>query len=323
MKKALSDCHVLVTSTSFGRFDPHLRAELEANVGKVSYNETGKPLSSTDLTSILPGVDGYIAGLDLIDRAALEAANELQVVARYGVGTDRVDLEAARELGIVVTNTPGANAVSVAELTVALILNLVRPVLDAREQTRSGGWPRTIGFTLEGRTIGLIGLGAIGKEAAKRLRGFACRLLAYELLPDEAFAADYEVDLVPLNKLLADSDIVSLHVPVLPQTEGMVDASFLAKMKEGSYLINTARGELVDEQALFKSITSGHLAGAALDAFAQEPPGVENPLLSLAEVIATPHMGAHTDGATNAMGWMALRNCLAVLRGEGALHRVV
>ena len=320
--KALSDCHVLVTSTSYGRFDPRLKAELETQVGRVSYNESGKPLSPADLVKLLPDVDGYIAGLDNIDRPALDAAGQLQVVARYGVGTDRVDLEAARELGIVVTNTPGANAVSVAELTVALILNLVRPVFYASKQTRSGGWPRTSGLTLEGRTIGLVGLGAIGKAVAERLRGFACRLVAYEVLPDQQFAAANNVELVTLDELLAASDMVSLHIPVLSETRQLVDESFLAKMKKGSYLINTARGELVDEQALFEAITSEHLAGAALDAFGQEPPGAENPLLNLPQVIPTPHMGAHTDGATNGMGWMALRNCLAVLRGEEALHRV-
>ena len=253
----------------------------------------------------------------------MEAAVQLQVVARYGAGTDRVDLEAAQELGIVVANTPGANAVSVAELTVAFILNLVRPVINACEQTRAGGWPRLNGLTLEGRTIGLIGLGAIGKEVAKRLRGFACRLLAYDVLPDKAFAAENHIRLLKLDELLAASDIVSLHVPVLPQTRAMVNDSFLARMKERSYLINTARGELVDEQALFGAITSGHLAGAALDAFAQEPPGAENALLRLSQVIATPHMGAHSDGAINAMGWMSLRNCLAVLEGEEAINRVV
>ena len=321
--KALSDCHVLVTSTSFGRYDPRLKRELEERVGKVSYNESGKPLSPAELVALLPDVDGYIAGLDTIDRAALEAAGQLQVVARYGVGTDRVDLEAARELGIVVTNTPGANAVSVAELTVAFILNLVRPVINACEQTRSGDWPRMSGLTLEGRTVGLIGLGAIGKEVAKRLHGFACRLLAYDVLPDEAFAADNYVRLVELDELLTTSDIVSLHVPVLAQTRLMVNASFLARMKERSYLINTARGELVDEQALIEAITSGHLAGAALDTFAQEPPGAENTLLCLPQVIPTPHMGSHTDGATNAMGWMSLRNCLAVLQGGEAINRVV
>jgi D-3-phosphoglycerate dehydrogenase len=321
--KAIGDCHVLVTSTSFGRFDPLLKRELEEQVGKVSYNESGKPLSSAELVALIPDVDGYIAGLDIIDRTVLEAANRLQVVARYGVGTDRVDLGSARELGIIVTNTPGANAVSVAELTVVLILNLLRPVMDACEQTRSGGWPRTSGLTLEGKTVGLIGIGAIGQEVARRLNGFACHLLVHDVLPDMAFLANNNVHLVRLDELLARSNIVSLHIPVLPQTKHMINASFLSKMKEGSYLINTARGELVDEDALFEAIRLGHLAGAALDAFAHEPPGVENALLSLPQVIPTPHMGAHTDGAANAMGWMALRNCLSVLKGEEALNRVV
>ncbi len=323
MKKALQDCHVLVTSTSYGRYDPRLIEELESQVGRVSYNESGKPLSSPTLQQMLPGVDGYIAGLDVIDGPALRAADQLQVVARYGVGTDRVDLDAAWELGIVVTNTPGANAVSVAELTVGLILNLLRPIFQAGAETRAGGWPRMRGLSLDGKTVGLIGLGAIGQEVARRLNGFSCRLLAYEVRPDQAFADHYGVRLVALDELLAVSHIVSLHLPVLPQTRHLVDVHFLGKMKKGSFLINTSRGELIDEAALYDALSSGYLAGAALDAFEQEPPGANNPLLSLPQVIPTPHMGAHTDGATNGMGWMALENCLAVLRGEEAINRVV
>ena len=321
--KALADCHVLVTPTSYGRNDPKLITELEKQAGKVTYNSSGKPLSSAQVAELLPGVDGYIAGLDVIDAAALATAGRLQVIARYGVGISNVDLAAAREKGIVVTNTPGANAKSVAELTMGLILNLVRPIIDAAAQTRQGEWPRTKGHSLVDKTIGLIGLGAIGKEVARRLAGFDCQVLAYDVIVDDAFAAAHNVAIVSLEELLQQADIVSLHLPVLPQTSGMVNGEFIQQMKSGAYLINTSRGELVDEKELYAALTAGKLAGAALDAFSQEPPGAENPLLQLPQVIPTPHMGAHTDGATNAMGRMALADCLAVLQGQEPRYRVV
>jgi phosphoglycerate dehydrogenase-like enzyme len=321
--KPLQECHVLVTPTSYGQHDERLRHDLEAQVGWVTYNPTGKPLTSAQLAELLPGVDGYIAGLDVIDATALAAADALRVIARYGVGVDNVDLEAARAYGIAVTNTPGANARSVAELAVEMILLLARPVLQAAAETRTGGWPRLPGLSLEGKTVGLIGFGAIGRQAARLLGGFDCRVLAVDPFADTGAAAALNVEMVDLDRLLSESDFVSLHVPVLPETRGLVDAVFLARMKPGASLVNTSRGELVDETALYEALESGRLRGAALDAFAVEPPGAANPLLALPNVIPTPHMGAHTDGATTAMGRMALADCLAVLRGEEPLHRVV
>jgi phosphoglycerate dehydrogenase-like enzyme len=320
--KPLKECHILVTPTSYGQHDGRLKTDLEALVGRVTYNPTAKPLSSAQLRELLPGVDGYIAGLDTIDAAALEAAGDLRVVARYGVGVDNVDLAAAKARGIVVTNTPGANARSVAELTVTLLLLLARPVLRAAAETRAGGWPRTSGMSLEGKTVGLYGLGAIGRQVARRLAGFDCRVLAHDPLVDLEFCEAHDVVPVDPDELLAASDFVSLHLPVLPETRGLVDAAFLRRMKSGASLVNTSRGELVDEAALLEALQAGHLRGAALDAFTQEPPGPGNPLLALPQVIPTPHMGAHTDGATTGMGRMALEDCLAVLRGEEPRYRV-
>jgi phosphoglycerate dehydrogenase-like enzyme len=322
LMKPLNQCHVLVTPTSYGRNDQRLKTTLEAQVGKVTYNASGAPLSSEQLQALLPGVDGYIAGLDAIDARALSVAGELQVIARYGVGYSNVDLQAARRQGVTVTITPGANAKSVAELTVGLMLNLLRPIMDAAAQTRQGGWPRTRGLSLVGKCVGLIGLGAIGKEVARRLQGFDCRLLAYDVVLDERFARQNDIEVVDRPTLLAQADIVSLHLPALPETRGMVDQAFLAALKPGAYLVNTARGELIDEAALLVALRTGHLAGAALDAFNQEPPNAANPLLALPQLIATPHMGAHTDGATDAMGWMALEDCLAVLRGRQPAYPV-
>jgi phosphoglycerate dehydrogenase-like enzyme len=280
-------------------------------------------LTSAQLAELLPGVDGIIAGLDTFDAAALAAADSLQVIARYGIGVNNVDLDAAQAKGIVVTNTPGANARSVAELTAALLLLLARPIIRAAEETRAGGWPRLTGMSLQDKTVGLVGLGGIGKYVVRLLEPFECRVLAYEVAPDSEFVAHHSVALVPMDELLAESDFVSLHLPANADTKGMVDAAFLAAMKPGASLINTSRGELVDEGALLDALTREHLRGAALDAFAPEPPAAANPLLALPNVIPTPHMGAHTDGAANTMGRMALNDCLAVLRGNPPSARVV
>ena len=315
-------CRVLVTATSYGKNDPRLKSELESMVGEVIYNPTGKPLSSSQVAGLLPGVDGYIAGLDVIDASALEAGDRLKVIARYGVGVDSVDLKAAKEKNIVVTNTPGANSASVAELTVGLMLVLARQLSEAVAATRRGQFARLSGISLQGKTVGLIGLGAIGREVARRLAGFDCHVVAYDPVPDHDFARQNHVELVTLDQLLFRADFVSLHLPLMPETRGMVNASFIGTMRPGAYLINTARGELVDETALLDGLKSGHVRGAALDAFADEPPDPAHPLLALPQVVATPHLGAQTDGATNAMGWMSLEDCLAVLRGEQPAHRV-
>lgn len=323
MNRDLNDCKVLVTPTSYAKHDPRLREELESAVGQVIYNPTGRPLTSAELCELLPGCDGFIAGLDMIDRAALQVCDRLKVIARYGVGVEKVDLEAARAKGIRVTNTPGANSVSVAELTVGLIIALARQIPTAVEKTRGGEWPRLSGATLEGKTIGLLGLGAIGKQVGRRLLAFECRVIAYDPAPDEAFARAYGVELLPQDEVVCSADFLSLHLPVLPETRRLVNAQFLAQMKAGSFLVNTARGELINDTALLTALESGHLSGVALDCFSVEPPDAADPLLKLSQVIVTPHMGAHTDGAINAMGWQALRDCLAVLRGEPAIYPVV
>jgi D-3-phosphoglycerate dehydrogenase len=318
----LKDCRILVTPTSYGKNDSRLKTELEAQVGEVIYNPTGKPLTSMEIAKLLPGIDGYLAGLDGIDANALEKADRLKVIARYGVGVDNVDLSAARKKGIVVTNTPGANSVSVAELAVGLMLALARQIPEAVEAVHQGKWPRYSGVSLEGKTIGILGLGAIGKQLARRLTGFDCKIMAFDPYADSAYAKENHIELAPMDDVIRQADFVSLHLPLLPETRGIVDETFLAKMKKGSFLINTSRGEAIDESALLKALQSGHLRGAGLDAFTVEPPDPKNPLLALPQVVVTPHLGAQTDGATSNMGWFAMKDCLAVLKGEQPVYPV-
>lgn len=319
----LRKSRILVTPTSYAKNDPTLRSELEAEVSEVVYNTTGHPLSSSELLEMITGCNGYIAGLDDIDRNVIEAAHQLKVISRYGVGVDKVDLDAAKENGIVVTNTPGANSVSVAELTIGLIISLARMIPAASEATKTGEWPRMSGLTLAGKVIGLLGFGSIGKNVARRLQGFDCTVIAYDPAYDSATGEDLGVQFRLRDEIISEADFLSLHIPLTSDTQGMVNTAFLRKMKPGAFLVNTSRGELIDEGGLLGVLTSGQLRGAALDVFAQQPPGIDNPLLALPQVIATPHMGAHTDGATNAMGWAAMRDCLAVLRGEEPTYRVV
>jgi D-3-phosphoglycerate dehydrogenase len=319
----IKEMRVLVTPTSYGKNDPRLKSELEELVGEVIYNPAGKPLKAEEVAGLLPGVDGYIAGLDTINRFALQAADRLKVIARYGVGVDAVDLAAARERGIVVTNTPGANSASVAELALGCMLALARQIPAAIQATQQGHWPRLSGISLQGKTVGILGLGAIGKQLVQRLAGFDCQVIAYDPFPDRDFVSQHGVKLTAMESVVAEADFLSLHLPLLPETRGMVNRNFLGNMKAGAFLVNTSRGEVIDESALYEALVSGHLAGAALDTFSQEPPDPNHPLLHHPAVIATPHIGAQTDGATNQMGWMALKDCLAVLRGQEPRHRVV
>jgi len=318
----LKECRLLVTPTSYGKNDSRLKTELEALVGEVIYNPTGKPLLTNEVAQLLPGIDGFIAGLDTIDANALKTADRLKVICRYGVGVDNVDLSAAREKGIIVTNTPGANSVSVAELALGLILALARQIPEAVAAVHQGKWPRYSGISLEGKSIGILGLGAIGKQLARRLKGFDCNILAFDPFADAGFAKENQVVLTSMDAVIEKSDFLSLHLPLLPETRGLVNETFLRKMKKGSFLINTSRGEVVDEDALLDALQSGHLKGAGLDAFIFEPPDPKNPLLNLPQVIATPHLGAQTDGATSNMGWFAMRDCLAVLKNELPTYRV-
>lgn len=321
--KKLKDCRVLVTSTSYAMNDPTLRTDLEAAVGEVIYNSHEHPLSAAELISTIRGIDGMIAGLDYINDQVIEAANCLRVIARYGVGLDRVDLEAARRKGIVVTNTPGANATSVAELTVGLMIALARRIPDANQRTKHGEWPRVKGVSLAGKTIGLLGLGAIGRRVAQLLHCFECVMLGYDPAVSPQQAATFGVEWAARDEVIRRADFLSLHLPAVRDTENMINREVIGMMKDGVYLVNTARSELIDEEALLEALHSGKIAGLALDTFRHEPPTAEHPVLQFDQVIATPHTGSHTDNATNVMGRMALSDCLAVLRGEEPQHRIV
>lgn len=308
--RPLRECVVVVTPRSFGMHDATLRARLETEVGEVRY-EPG-PLAAAELAALVGDADGLLAGLDDVDASVLESAPRLRVVARYGTGVDRVDLEAAERLGVVVTATPGANANAVAELTIALVLALARPLAAGRDRVRAGEWPALGGVEIAGRTIGLLGLGSIGTLVAEKAAALGLRVLAHDPFLSTTAAAT----LVPLETLAREADFLSIHAPLTAATRGLVGRELLERLKPGACLVNTARGELVDEQALLWALEEGPLRAAALDVLAEEPPPRDHPLLDRDDVLVTPHIGPHTAEATTAMGRIALEELLAVLTGR-------
>ena len=231
-----------------------------------------------------------------VTRQILEAAKNLKLVVRAGVGLDNVDAIAAKEKGIEVCNTPLATTTSVAEHTFALMLALLRKIPQAHDSLKKGEWKRKEfqGFELKEKVLGIVGLGRIGQEVAKRAKAFGMRILATDLSSDPEIAAALDVEWQPLEVLIQKADILTLHLPLTPKTKHMLNQNSLRKMKKGSYVINAARGGIIDEQALADAIKSGHIAGAAFDVFETEPP-TQNPLLALDNVVAVPHLGASTE----------------------------
>ncbi len=254
----------------------------------------------------------------------LEKATRLKVVGRAGVGVDNVDLPAATRRGVVVMNTPGGSAVTVAELTVAMMLALSRHIAQATASIRGGKWEkkRFQGHELAGKTLGVVGIGNIGSIVVERCRGLKMRVVAYDPYISAEAAARLGVELVPLEEIWRQSDVVSLHVPLTDQTRNLINARTLQAMRKGAFLVNCARGGLVDEKALAESLASGHLGGAALDVFEKEPVTADNPLLKLDNFICTPHLGASTEEAQAAVA-VAIAEQMAAYLTQGVVHNAV
>ena len=261
-------------------------------------------LQGDALVQALAGCEGLIVrGATKVTGEVLRATTTLRAVVRAGTGLDNVDLAAAKERGVAVSNTPAANAISVAELVFGLALALERHLVPAASDLRRGHWEKSKypGRELCGRTLGLLGFGRIGREVALRARAFGMDVIACDPVLSR-WPAGYEwVPPVTLDELLAQADLLSLHVPLTPETKGAIGVRELALMRKDAILVNCARGGVVDEAALHTALASGALRGAALDVFAQEPPG-EVPLLALSNVIATPHLGASTAEAQRRAG---------------------
>ncbi len=279
--------------------------------------DTGIP--KPELLELVSDIHGFIVGLDIIDEDVIAAAPKLKVLSKHGIGTDNINLPAATRRGIVVTNTPGSNASSVADLTIELLICVARQVLQAEAIVRRGQLVPYLGPELEGKTLGIIGLGNIGKKVATRALSFGMRVLANDLIFDEAFARENEVAYVSKDEIYRESHFLTLHTPLTPLTRGMITAKEIRQVRDGAFVINTARGGIVDEIAVADALVSGKLAGAAFDAFAIEPPPPDCGLFKAPNVVVTTHMGGSTPEAIQRGGELAAWNIINVMTGKQPL----
>lgn len=251
-----------------------------------------------------------------MDAEAVAAAPNLKIIARAGVGLDNVDVPAATAAGVLVVNAPTSNIVSAAELAVSLLLAVARNVVPANLALKNGQWKRSQfgGVELQGKTVGIIGMGKIGMLVAQRLSGFDMKFVAYDPYVKAAPGGGPEIRMVSLDELLAESDFVTIHIPKTSETAGLIDSAALAKMKPSAFVINAARGGVLDESALFDALKAGTIAGAGLDVYATEP-CTDSPLFALDNVVATPHLGASTEEAQEKAGVAVAESVVAAIAG--------
>jgi len=277
---------IAVTTSSFARYSDEPLELLRRRGISYVLNETGRALTEDEAIDILRGCIGVAAGTEKLSRRVLSACTDLRVISRCGVGLDSVDLEAAKEKNIAVRNTPDGPTLAVAELTLAYALDLLRGVTRMDRELRAGAWKKRMGFLLEGKTVGIVGFGRIGRAAAKLFAACGARVAF-----SDPFASDSVYRNMELDALCAWAQLISLHCSAPKDGKPVMSAEHLERMRPGSWLINAARGGLVDEEALLRLLQSGHLAGAALDVFAREP--YAGPLAGLDNVILTPHIGSY------------------------------
>jgi D-3-phosphoglycerate dehydrogenase len=302
--EADSASRVAVTSRSFSK-NPVLRRELLARYSNVTFNDQGLSLSDEALVEFLRGHDKAIIALEKITDGLLARLPEIKVISKYGVGIDNVDVEALKRRSVRLGWKGGVNRRSVSELVVATAIILLRRLYESNQEVRQGVWRQHTGAQLTGKTVGIVGLGHVGKDLVELLAPFQCRILAHDIVEFRDFCVGYGVKQTSLADVLENSDIVTIHLPLDDSTRGMFSEKTLAGMKKGALLINIARGGIVDEPALREKLKSGALAGAAFDVFADEPPH-DMDLLNLPNFFATPHVGGSSIEAILAMGRAAI-----------------
>lgn len=304
---------VLVTWVAYPLDDPEHGGALRDAGLELRFSPRSYDRSAGEMIALVGDAVAGIADADRFDVAVLDGAPLLRIIARTGVGLDSIDLDAATRRGVAVTTTPGANHDAVADHALALILAVLRRIVENDANVRAGGWrQQELGaWQLAGSTVGLVGLGLIGAGTARRLAGFGVRLLAH----DPYATGGSGCKLVSLDELLAQSDVVSIHCPLTDETRGLLNAERIARLKPTAVLVNTARGPIVDEAALVEALASGRLRGAGLDVFLEEPPTSKR-LRALRNVVLSPHHGGLSDLSNAEMCRRATQAVLAVLRGE-------
>lgn len=293
---------------------PALRS-LERAGYEVVFCTRGVQPDEGELLRVLPGCIGYLAGVEKISARVIETARDLKVIARNGTGVDNIDLEAARRKGVKIVRAEGVNARGVAELTIGLMLAMTRAISFSDMHLKRGEWQRRRGIELFGRTLGIVGCGSIGRQVASMALGLGMRVLAHDPYPDKSFSPGGQFAYANLPELLAQSDVVSFHCP--PPRDGcpMVTRQTIAAMKNGVYLINTARAGIMEEVAVLEGLQEGRVAGLGLDVFATEPPG-RSPLIEHERVVATPHIGGFSEESISRAVDLAVRGMIDYLRSD-------
>jgi len=288
---------------------------------EIKRNNTGRPYEKEEMLKLIRDIDGIIIGIDELSAEIIEGADALKVISKYGIGLDNIDINTATNKKIIVTSTPTANVDAVADLAFGLILSLARRIPEADKKTKSGKWEKIIGKSVWEKTLGVIGLGKISRQVVKRAIGFEMNILAFDIVKDKKFVQKYGIKYVNLEKLLRKSDYITIHIPLNDATRGMISYEELEKMKKNAFLINTSRGGIVDEEALYDALRNNKLRGAALDVYNNEPLR-ESPLKELDNMIMTPHIGAYTEEAIENMSIQAAQNLIDVLEGREPQNRV-
>lgn len=283
---------------------------------EIVVNPYGRALTQEEIESMWDHADAILSGTEKYTAEMLSRAPAaLKVISKHGVGIDNIDLQAAHARGIVVCNTPGANAVAVAEAALGLILSVLRKIPLSDRHVRAGDWKRFEGQLIRGKTVGILGMGNVGKNVITRAEAFGAQFIAYDPYFDEAFAAAHNVRRAEIDEVLRQADILSLHLPSTPETRYLINKESLSHMKPGAILINTARGDLINEEDLYEALQNGVIGGAGLDVYSQEPI-YESKLFALDNAVLTPHMAGNTRETTMEMGMFALRNAVKIIRGE-------
>jgi D-3-phosphoglycerate dehydrogenase len=307
---------VLATGTYFSTYCMKARELLEAEGFEVRENTLGRPLGFDDLKDMVGDVWAVIAGVDVWNEELFNLARELKIITRFGIGVDNIDLAAAKRHGVKVTNARGVNADSVGETVIALILSLYRKIVGLDASIKRGEWERYMGHTIRGKKAGLIGFGAIAQYTAMLLHAFGAELYTFDLYPDREAAKKYGVTLTDSDWIIRNCDIISLHVPSTPETEKMINEEKLAVMKNSAVLINTARGAVVDEAALYAALKARKIAGAGLDVYQKEPTDRSNPLFTLDNVTVLPHTAAETFETYEKVSLASAKNIIDTAAGK-------
>jgi D-3-phosphoglycerate dehydrogenase len=320
IKNTVDQFKVFVSTQPFGSINSEPLELLRRSDIHFELNPYNRKITTEELKTHISGKNALIAGTERIDREVLDCAPELKIVARVGIGLNNINFNEIRNRGILLTYTPEAVSQAVAELTIAHMLNVMRSVHQIHSALKNGLWQRIIGSEIAGKTVGIIGFGRIGKRVAKILQGFSCCILANDIAQDQEVASRYGVRFCSKEEIYQKADIISLHVPETPLTRNLIGEAQFAMMRPKSYLINTARGEIVDETALYKALTKGTIAGAAIDVFRSEP--YSGPLCALDNVVLTAHSGSCSTEARYLMELGAAQEVIRFLNNESPLSPV-